>query len=583
MKKLITLSTCLLVLLACGKQALTEVPALAPETAGAAGAVRTLTLGAQLPESAMGKVAVSTAGKVTWSAGDAFAIYDTDGNKIQMRLVSGAGGATGLFSAEIGEATVDLSVPAVYPYDWAGEGENKAKVIIPEYRKLTDGVPAVMAASLSETNGDIVLSAPFSHVMAVMEFTLQDIPAYACALKLWSRSGAQLNGTYVLNETLDGVTWPDPSERTNTQQTVWFPYKTAYGSDETVTIRVALPAYAYTDLAIRILDGDESVIENTGRTVPAAWSQRAAGDYVAMPLINVRETVGTARDKFVKVNGVKWARGNLCFNQTDEVTTTGFQKYWSLYDEQWKYNNYDAATYNDGTSYDGTAKDTRYTNTSNLFDHFNWGGLGRHARFNSAGNYLTPATAEFSISGKVFTNSTDFVEAEGDDRFATAGWNVNMDIRGDVAFWASKGLWRLPSKAEIATLYVNAGNLSTKKVVTRMGHVVKNGYKVWGVLYVSAPRWISPSLDTSDSEFSEADLESGLFLPKCGRRANSTYVVIQQRVQGTYWCGNFGGIGDYPNNPRILHINGNEILYGYTLGTAYTNNAGYAIRPVLVE
>ncbi|MBQ9463621.1 MAG: hypothetical protein IJU68_08230 [Bacteroidales bacterium] len=590
MKKiLITLVSSLLVLASCTeKPEITLEPATLP---------RTITLTASLPQT---KVAVNTdegadKGKVTWSAGDAIAVYNTEGAKYPLTIVSGVGEDNATFS---GDFTGTLSGFAIYPADYAASATSIQ--ILDKQEWASGKVPAIMAAKIEGENigvstGTATSTATlyFKALMPVFEFTLENVPAYARAIKLSSASGAALQGTHSIQE---NCTLAAISSGSSTSLTIGFPYKQACGlsgHDSSITFYVPMPSYAYTDLTLDVLDGDEDSILASPQTIPSAtgaYFANGANAYVRIPTpLSISTKVDSERDNYIKVAGIKWAKGNLSFNETTGTTGAGFQMYWSLYDEQWKYYNYDAPIYNGGTAYNGTAKDTRYDNTANIFEHFNWGGLGKNSRLKDSGNYLTATTANFSIVKKIFSDATMSSEAGEEERFSNPGWTEDITLMGDLAYWASKGKYRLPSSSEITELYVNDGNKNGKKVKVQFGHIIKNGYNIWGVLYTTIPTWDSTAdkISTDDIELTDADLASGVFLPKCGRRANTSQTVIQQRVQGTYWTGNYGALTnngtDYSNCPRILHINGTVIAYGFTLGaTAYTNNAGYAIRPVYI-
>ena len=480
----------------------------------------TLSVFASLPQT---KVAVDN-GKVTWTAGDAIAVYNTDGAKFTLTLSEGAGTNYGKFSGDFtGTLATDV---AVYPAAWAGEV--KGTVVIPKYVERTDAVTPVMASALS-VDGANVEATQFHHVMAIVEFTLSDIPAYACAVKVFSKTGAQLNGTYTVNESLNGVECEVGNSETGTNDRVlYFPYKTGYGAESAVKFYVPVAPFDYTDLALRVLDGDEDIIEGTAlKCKPASIK---AGDYVAMPAFSVRKQVGTARDKFIKVEGVKWAKGNLRVKQ-EESYQDGWQPGFNIFEHQWQtaYGERDGITVTEVLTTD-VARDSK------LFDLFNWGGLGRSCQFNNSG-FITPTTAKFDISGRVFSaregdkETLDAAELEGEARFqfwdVFSGYNGgeadpatgsgNPPIYGDVAFWASKGQYRMPTSSEAVKLRTN-----NSAATGQAGwYTTPGGDMIYGALLTSTPSWAEPSMNTTAVEFTDSDLESGLFLPKTGRRASS--------------------------------------------------------------
>ena len=579
MKKIMYAFAGILAVVACAKEN-------TPVEEGPENNVFTLTAG--LPEVPASKVSVETDGKVTWSENDAFAVWTTSGTKVKMTISGGIGTNLGTFTGTI-DGELDTSVPAVYPYDWAAAA---GKVEIPHYIERSDKVPAIMASSVSNDGSPVL----FKHLAAVMEFTLKDVPAYACAFKLWSKDGAKLSGTYSVNASLNGLS----CESGNTDQIIYFPYKTAYGSDAVVKIYAAIPAYDYTDLAVRTLDGDESVIEGTGIHVPAASAALSAGDYVAMPELNIRGMVGTARDKFIKVEGVKWAKGNLRAWKSGPAGE-GWQDGWNIYANQWE-NQFNLTRSDmDGKSLEKLTLDTSTFKEEKVYthwDYFSWGTLGRASRVHNA--VITSSEAEFDICGKVFSGGSGDIsqktELEGDARFDdTGGFTTNPSICGDLAFWASKGKYRLPKSDELKKLYARYGGATAHM---QAGYYMdERNNKVRGILFTSCPSWETPRYDKeSEVALSAADMEAGLFLPKSGERTTNanpnTYnatTINFVNGWGVYWSGTYGGRKEgYEDCAR--HINftgGNEMTYGYTSKLSQTITGqtllGNCIRPVLVD
>ncbi len=558
--------------------------------------VRTVTLTASLSQT---KVDVNMLdGKVTWAAGDAVAVWNTEGTKFRFDIESGEGTSLATFKCSTFEGT--LGAKAVYPYEWAGAAAGT--VTIPEYIAWVDGyVPAVMASTVSEITAGEVAPLYFHSLMTIMDFTLQDVPAYACAFKIWSKTGADLHGTWTVSADCTSLT--DITTGGNTQQVIYFPYKTAYGAEATMKIRAAVPSYSYTDLMIRVLDGDETVIEGTGKMVPTSVTSLMgadAGAYIVMPALNIRSLVGSARDNYIKVEGVKWAKGNLRVKQ-EASYEDGWQAGFNLFDYQWQtaYAETDAVTVTEPKTSD-VARSTTF------YDLFNWGGLGRSCQYNNSG-YITPTTAKFDISGRVFSaregdkDALDAAEVTGDDRFhywdVFSGYNGgvsdaengigNPTIFGDLAFWASKGQYRMPTSSEIVKLRTN----NTAATGQAGYYNTPGGDTVFGVLLTSTPSWTSASMNTTAVELSDADLESGLFLPKAGRRS-STETHSKIRFfdnQGVYWSSTFGSLAaDHETSSTILAWRLNYTCdYGYTTnlnGNEWGDvKAGNCIRPVLVD
>ncbi len=596
MKKLIFILASISVLaVACSKEV--SSPDVAPEglTSG-----NILSLKALVPPTKI-NVAPET-GDATWKEGDAIAVYNTNGDKFKLTLSEGAGTYEGTFSGDF-TGTPDEGSPAIYPYDFAAD--TPWDVVLPEYIPWEDNVRAVMVAEI-DGSGATPDPLHFTHVMSVLEITLKDVPAYARGLQITSEALAQLSGTFTINETNDGV---EASGTTTGKQIIHFPYKTGYGADATVKICAVLPAGNYTDLTVCVIDGDEDAIEGTTKAVPASASNLAAGDYVSMKTpLNVRALVGTARDKFVKVEGYKWAKGNLRYWKT-AGNAEGWQDGWNVYDVQWGMTGAYAKPTATGRSYG-----LNLTTTAALldggqpahWDFFTWGNLGENSRLstpivksnspkhNMAGAMRYATTEPDSNNQIVLDDMTPItVQADkfgADTKITVDG--VEYQMYGDVAYWASKGQYRLPKKDELATLIHNGP--------THM----KGGYcltpqngKVYGTYYTSCPSWETPTSDVSaitSTEFTEADLEAGVFLPQTGvgYTAAETYdgATIKQVNNWTvYRSGTYSDTSGFPHAVWTLCGGAAMTLsmqnYSYTLGGAKVcrTNYGVAIRPIYTK
>lgn len=570
---------------ACQKQVapLTE---LAADTA-----LRTVSFSAAIPET---KVSVATSGKTCWTADDKIAVYNTDGTKYVLSLTAGAGTSFGTFSGTVEGTLDDL---AVFPASYAGDA--KGTIIIPRYIPLSDEIPLLMASSIATGEGSPLSDQlKFHHLAAVMEFTLQDLPAYVCAIKTIDAS-LPLSGTFTINAGIDGLTAVAGS--TTRDLFVYFPYKTAYGADASVKICVPVPANTYANYRIRVVDGDEDPVEGTGMTVPAAYSTLAVGDYVAMPVLNIRNKV--TRSGYVKVEGVKWATGNLRAWKNG-TTGEGWQSGWNIYDNQWEsqymlLNDMTAAEDPENIEFSLNVETYKEGSTYTHWDYFSWGTIGRASRVHN--QKVTSTVSNFSIVGKVFAGSatdiSQLTELEGDARFAPNDFSdSNPSISGDLAFWASKGQYRLPEKGELNKLYAKT-NVGAGSDFAHMqaGYYNVGAEKINGILFTSCPSWETTTYNTTAVEFSAADIESGLFLPKIGERTkNSTTSFDAIGIKrfnswGAYWSGTYGGLNEGYEDcvSAICFATDNAMSYGYTISLSKTHVGqtpiGNAIRPVLVD
>ena len=563
MKKFFAIICMAMAAIACSKESV-------PETLSETDDVRTVTLTATLPST---KVNVDldpeNKGKVTWSSDDKIAVYNKAGKKFEFSLKDGADTDNATFEC-IG-FTGEIADIAVFPYEWAGD--TMGEINIPEYRERTDVIPAVMASKIEGGDGTEVRPLYFNSLMAIIEFTIKHVPAYACAFKVWSETGAQVWGTYVVNSernALESIGTGDYS------QIVYFPYKTAYGADASVKVYVPVPAYEYTDLAVRVLDGDEDVIEGTRKVIPAKnFTGIDASAYIVMPELNITDMVGNARDKFVKVEGVKWAKGNLRAwlggndgNDGGNDGNTAWQTGWNIYENQWEsqvITDPESASTKSVTEYTAVTVDgnqqsyylSKNSGTSQYhhFDHFSWGLLGRAARVHN--QRITSQTANFSIVGLIYEmgaelNSTakridDKPYAEDPYSSNALDGTTNLTIVGDLAYWASKGAYKMPTSSQLTSLY-NKNGATKANANMKAGYFMASGKKIRGVLFTSSPSWADATNDNNpENEFTLADMESGLFLPSCGTRTsgdgtgNATR-IIHFNKWGSYWSGTWGAL-----------------------------------------
>ena len=590
-KTVITIMGALVALAACQRQE-TDTNAVIEEQTQ----YKTLTFNASIVEEDT-KVAVATTGVVTWTTGDSFAIYNTEGTKFEATIQSGMGTADGVFTCTTFSGTLDASAPAVYPYAYAGA---KGKVVVPQFIARDDKIPAVMASEVSMT-GETV-NVDFHHIMAVLDFTLKDVPAYARALKLFTEdSGVKLSGTFSVNGELNGVT----ADSGNDNQVVYFPYKTAYGAEATTKVYFAVPAGSYTTLKFAVLDGDEDAIENTTKNLNSTTRALAVNSYRAMPAFNVRSAVGSARDKFVKVEGVKWAKGNLRYWGA-AGNTDGWQDGWNVYDAQWKTQYTIANPSATGTSLGFNLTNTEYCVASipDHWDYFVWGQLGAKSRYDV--NIIKSTSPSLEMGGVIrydtvgpdkdkyleWTSMTSVAGLSNSQIFSSDASvtisETNYSLYGDIAYWASKGQFRAPTKVEITTLTTSAGTHQKAGYYTNA-----SGGRVYGNLYTTCASWESATDNTTASALTDADLESGVFIPKIGvaYTGADTYdgVKVQQYNNwSVYRSSTYSSTAGYPHSTVSLACGaGNSMaLYQYsaTLGGAKVGrtNYGVPIRPVYI-
>lgn len=535
---------------------------------------RVVEISASMPDT---RVSVATDGKVTWAEGDQIAAFNTAGSKFEFDLVDGAGTASGLFRCN--SFAGDLGQTAVYPASYAGS--TPGEIVYPSVKDYDadEPVPVVMAAVIEDG-----ASSAFVQLGGVIELNMYDIPAYARAMVVNSSSNA-ISGTYTYNVSTPQAIVAETGYPTSLE--IRLPLKVGYQVN--TKFCVPLPTGNFDDLIIQFLDGDEDVIEGTESIkIPSKYGNVHANDYIAMAQLDIRSKV--TRAGYIKVEGIKWATGNLRVYQ-DGTDGTGFQEGWNIWDKQWKteYGEWKATAAI-------TDVDYNYSMDSKVFDHFNWGGLSRAARVHNAG-YIISAPNKLDIAGKIYSvregDAEAYAAAEvtGDDRFTDVGTfqPTNPTIHGDLAFWASKGQMRLPRSGELKVL--RAGNDVTNANLQAGYYVTErdgNAQHIYGVLITSSTSWETSTSNATAIELTDADMEAGLFLPKAGRRVNNSATSMKYfNGQGAYWSSTFGSNTEgFTDCVTVLGFNGsNGIVYGYTTVWNKMNigdtQCGNLIRPVL--
>ena len=269
----------------------------------------------------------------------------------------------------------------------------------------------------------------------------------------------------------------------------------------------------------------------------------------------------------VTVAGVEWAIGNLYF-ENGGTTTDGFAAGWSIGAGQ-HYHLYLGST--------GNKEDIA---DHSRMGHFNFGGI-ENPFINDATKCASIAGSN-DISGLMFTDQT-CVNATTD--FAAAKY-------GDIAFWASKGAYRMPTAEEMHKLYTDACRV--KAVYT-----TADGVEVAGTYYYNPGAGETAGLIEVDTPIvvRNADMTKGLFLPYTGRyQSGNELTLFAITTQGVYRTSTTIGASTLESTygaiyrPHITTESSSKCdpvwfntYYESKNQTAYGCISRYAIRPVKVK
>lgn len=520
-------------------------------------------------------------GACTWQDGDQIAMWFKTGEETSGDKTTDVGVKT-IFTYSKSEGddvavfTTTDAVPAEYTsvkiaHPVGALSNTGAFSLVRNYEYNANKVPVYLRAETTDVTKDgsaITLAedgafnAMLGHNAPILKFTLHDVPAYAAGFVLeWRKT-----------ETNKG------------EMKTLFPYKTGYTSDPAdhsndVVLHSAAAHSSY-PYQVYLIDGDGFKIEGSERRFKTTNEFLAPGDYIIMPTLDFKKSE-LDRD-YIMVKGVKWAKGNLRYDAS--VAEDGFQAGWSLVANQWHYIGYDisSSTVN-GTKYtydSSKATEMRIQRNNSCFEHFNFGGIGKWSYDNT--NYAAPLEPK-DISGRIYSDQNVSEELTGEARFASEGDDAPQ-LYGDLAFWASKGKYRMPTTDEMTSIHNQASKIP--------GWCVVNGYKIWGYLLRTPDLGQDRSSDATvngNREFTMADLESGMFFPFAGRVAETAPdIIIAQRTQFAYRSSTYVK----QNNAKTKYYSVYYFAEGSSAkkydswsgsNSSMSAAAGFFIRPVLVD
>lgn len=280
---------------------------------------------------------------------------------------------------------------------------------------------------------------------------------------------------------------------------------------------------------------------------------------VTVNMAGIGEDIDTSLP-YVEVAGIKWATGNLEY-EVNGTTSKGFVTNWSIAPSQ------------EHHFYIGTTGDNKSISNYDKVSHFNFGGIGEGAlHINPASAVHLSGETAFDFSGKMYTDQ-DCTIATTD--FAAAKY-------GDVAYWASNGQYRMPSKTNMETLY-------SKACRTLASY---NG--VEGTYFYNPGEGETAGNVEGTKVLFESDLEVGLFLPNAGRGYdNADYTLFNINTIGMYRTSTVQensktGVQGYGVILRANKLDETCDYYNKTIRTtgdptyAYGACGRYCIRPIYI-
>lgn len=277
----------------------------------------------------------------------------------------------------------------------------------------------------------------------------------------------------------------------------------------------------------------------------------------------VAEYVPIVMPEYVTVAGIKWAMGNLEY-EVDGDTDTGFAAGWRIAPTQ--YHHFFLGL------------DGDQVGTVDQMAHFNLGGITKfyQGATNDTDAWITVA-GTFDFSGKMYTDQTCTTPTD----------NYGDAVYGDIAFWASKGQYRMPTAAEMQKLYTDA--------CYTLATYIDGTNSIKGMYFYNPGTSDTPGLVDGTKTIEDTDLAVGLFLPWSGRgyKDASNAKIYKINTNGVYrsaTVSNHSTVEDpYGVIFRVMNTaeSANETDYANAFYKAanqhdYGATARYAIRPVYI-
>lgn len=483
-------------------------------------------------------------GEARWLSDDAIGLVCTDGSVVTLPLDGTGETRKAIFSGTI-PAGKTLGDYAVHPANVSVNGNNLSINLPSEITPNSFGSCSLMIAPINNSP-----EIAFQQLMTYITLQVTEVNSETSKLVLSSEKSLSGNYTVDFEEGLaNGLRAKEGSETL----TINLPAR----KDATISTTFAIPTGEYRSLKIEAYNADNNLLSDAEILTTTFNAQPGALRVLEVEMPKTT-SVKPVIEGTVLVAGIYWATGNLQY--IEDATQDGFQTNWRLAPEQHMFVNYENMT--------GIDKAITFTPGSYTpqYDHFNWGGI--KDPFGKDPMSSATAAVGTDISGKLFIDQKCTVETTD---FEAAKY-------GDLAFWASKGKYRMPTMQEIE-------NLTTKTIRQYVAVKIGEGKYVTGFLFSDPEDGQVPSINQDVVEMTLEELKKGLFLPKAGRRYNGTeFNVNVQGTQGVYW-GSEVITGDGATEPCygfVMTLGSAGIKFPYW-NKAFDAKAGYSIRPVYVK
>ena len=367
------------------------------------------------------------------------------------------------------------------------------------------------------------------NLMAICKFTFKCDKEYLKDITKVSISGVPATATYTLNA--NNTPALTPGEATTIDIT-------ADHVDKNIYIALfpgeTIPTFTLTT-SDKVYEGSLSA------------STLAAGKFydVVVETTCTGDNTETSSD-YIEVCGIKWAKGNLQYdpvNGGDE----GFQENWRIAPAQWHWIGYEQIPDN---FTNGVTNVTINLSSESRRDDYYIGELSSCFRYHEL-------TFNDSYSGKLYYDRID-------PNYVLPLNQFHQATHGDLAYYVSNGIYRMPSRIEMLLLIEKASN--------QYGYYISNSKKIYGYLFTTPED--ERTTNSVAKEITEEDLEKGLFLPATGDFYQNSRTRSLPKLHGYYaYAHNRDYLEFRYSTSQDIGLRGRDGDYSYTL----------RIRPVLCE
>lgn len=484
-------------------------------------------------ENAASRASMVNTGEARWLADDAITVICDDGSPVVFPINGTGNTRKAHFTATLPEGRT-LGQYAIYPTTAKLSGSKISFTLPSQIEAAASGSCSLMAATLTEDN-----KIEFKQMLGYVVIQISNVSDETKSILL--TSDKNLSGAISV-DIAKGM--EEGIAATDGDATITITMPKLFSS--TINATIALPVGDYGFLKATLLNADGGLVDEMNLSASRVTITRGL-----MLSFNAKSILKPI-DGTVLVAGNYWALGNLQYEQ-GSTDIEGFVSGWHIAPHQAYYYHMDAI---------GDDK-TGLTDYSKA-NHFNFGGIADpFSCKKEAAASLALTDPVFNFSGKMYADQTCTTETKD---FAAAKF-------GDVAFWASNGAYRTPTKADMEALYTKASRVKATYVL--------NGKTICGTYFFDPAEGEEPAvIDGETRELSDYDLTVGLFLPWSGRGYNGTeFNVYKINSQGLYRTTTV-------NNPSTLEDTHGVIYRVQSLaeGAYYNKSFGatarYSIRPI---